>query len=191
VKQRIPTIPMEGKSHLYVVRLNGSSPKQVGPGMGPVWSRTDNRVLHLDDRNRLTITDIDHGTSRRLLRDVRRIPLAGAGAWSPDGRKIAFVTGIQDNTEVFIMSADGGSRRKVTRSGGLKSGLQWVARENRILFTVNYAYTLGPEDSSVYSTDLLGLDLRRLTDQRTLNWTAGGLWGSMLAELSMAEYFAP
>jgi Tol biopolymer transport system component len=34
VKQRIPTIPMEGKSHLYVVRLNGSSPKQVGPGSG-------------------------------------------------------------------------------------------------------------------------------------------------------------
>jgi TolB protein len=37
-------------------------------------------------------------------------------AWSPDGRKIAFVTKRDGNFEVYVMDADGSGQRNLTRN---------------------------------------------------------------------------
>jgi TolB protein len=36
-------------------------------------------------------------------------------AWSPDGRKIAFVSHRDGNSEVYVMNADGSGQRRLTR----------------------------------------------------------------------------
>ena len=39
----------------------------------------------------------------------------GDPAWSPDGRKIAFVRGTRRNQDIFVMNADGSEQKRLTR----------------------------------------------------------------------------
>ena len=40
-----------------------------------------------------------------------------AWAWSPDGRKIAFLTRRDGNWEIYVMNADGSGKRRLTHRG--------------------------------------------------------------------------
>jgi TolB protein len=61
----------------------------------------------------------DGSGQRNLTRSVT-YPFAsdGAPAWSPDGRKILFVSNRGGNAEVYVMNADGSGLRKLTQLKG-------------------------------------------------------------------------
>ena len=40
-----------------------------------------------------------------------------AGVWSPDGRKIAFVSNRDGDAEIYVMNADGSGQRRLTHRG--------------------------------------------------------------------------
>jgi Tol biopolymer transport system component len=47
----------------------------------------------------------------------RRLTQRGAQPlWSPDGRRIAFVSKRDGNAEIYVMNADGSVQRNMTRS---------------------------------------------------------------------------
>jgi len=54
----------------------------------------------------------DGSGQRSLTQNARR----AAPAWSPDGRKIAFVSYRDGNAEVYVMNADGSGQRNLTRN---------------------------------------------------------------------------
>ncbi len=60
------------------------------------------------------------GTGARLL--LRR---AHSPAWSPDGSKLAFVSGRSGDEEIYVANADGSGVRRLTRSGGPDLGPAW------------------------------------------------------------------
>ena len=61
-------------------------------------------------------------SSERGQRNLTRPPGGGRNpAWSPDGRRIAFLTGRDGNFEVYVMNADGSGQRNLTR----KQGTTW------------------------------------------------------------------
>ena len=60
------------------------------------------------------------GTAQRNLTRSTTHPFASdtTPAWSPDGRKIAFVSNRDRNGEIYVMNADGSGLRKLTQLKG-------------------------------------------------------------------------
>jgi TolB protein len=55
-------------------------------------------------------------------------------AWSPDGRKLAFVSERDGNAEIYVMNADGSEQENLTRQPATDSHPSWSADGRRIAF---------------------------------------------------------
>ena len=93
------------------------------------------------------------GSGKRLLtRDAWQ-----GLAWSPDGRKIAFVGG-GGKSEIYVINADGSGQRRLTRTAGYEFGPAWSPDGRKI------AFSRGPNgDHQVYVMNADGSGQRRLT----------------------------
>ena len=60
-------------------------------------------------------------------------------SWSPDGRKILFVSERDGNFEVYVMNPDGSGRRNLTRHPGHDSAPSWSPDGRKIVFTTKSA----------------------------------------------------
>ena len=57
---------------------------------------------------------------------------AGSFAWSPDGRRIAFVG--PSTLDIYVVSADGSRQRRLTRDGAPNVSPAWSPDGRRIAF---------------------------------------------------------
>ena len=119
------------------------------------------------------------GSVRDLFFAERRIALAGAASWSPDGRRIAFVTIGCDRwcngaVELNLMNADGGGQRNLSREWGLGGGRWgpgglpvWSPDWRRIAFVqqrgASRGYPVYGRHSDIYVINADGSGRRRLT----------------------------
>lgn len=55
--------------------------------------------------------------------------------WSPDGRTIAFLSNRSEKTELWLIPADGGEARQLTKLNGSVGWLAWSPDGKRIVFT--------------------------------------------------------
>ena len=72
------------------------------------------------------------------LRNLTPKPVGtyAAPAWSPDGRKLAFVSDREGNSEVYVMNADGSGQRSLTRNPAYDADPAW-SHDGRIAFVSN------------------------------------------------------
>ena len=111
-----------------------------------------------------------------------RVPDYGA-VWSPDGRRLAFVSARDGDDEVFVMNADGTGVRQLTRNSRAADGAPaldqapaWSPDGRRIAF----ASTRDGGEAEVYRMDADGTDQVRLTrtarhvTDHTPSWSPGG-----------------
>ena len=96
------------------------------------------------------------GSGQRKL--TRNAADDGLPAWSPDGRKIAFVSGSYGHVEIYDMNADGSGRRNLTRDWGLDGLPIWSPDGRKIAFE---SYRGG--DPEIYVMNADGSGQRRLT----------------------------
>ena len=84
----------------------------------------------------------------------------GRPTWSPDGRKIAVVSGRHgpENSEIYVMNADGSGQRRLTRNAAFDRAPAWSPDGRKIAF-------LRERDgkSGVYVMNADGSAQRRLT----------------------------
>jgi serine/threonine protein kinase len=78
-----------------------------------------------------------------------------AGAWSPDGKQIAYCKG----NDIFIAKSDGGDPRQLLSAGGTASDIRWSPDGSILRFTVNDPKT---NNRSIWQASADGGNLRPL-----------------------------
>jgi len=109
----------------------------------------------------------------------RRITAGSAGsdyaerdlAWSPDGKRLAFLSNVSGQAELYVANASGGAARKLTEVTGYLAAPSWSpdGRSIALLFTENAPRAAGPLmpmtpetgviDSKIYEQRLTTVDV--------------------------------
>ena len=163
-----------GRGQLYVVNADGSGLRNLGRIAGPalfasqlVWS-PDGRTIYFG--RYLVSTD---GSGARKL---PYIPLIAV--WSPDGRQIAFVNnvstglpgpgaaGSKDDSEIYVMNADGSGTRRLTHNVGYDGEPAWSPDGRKIAFQSKRRAVrgvVGGSNGEIYVMNADGSGKRNLT----------------------------
>lgn len=102
------------------------------------------------------------------LRSIADLPAAAHAVWSPDRRRIAYIgiTGPRDESDVYVMNADGTGIHRVTRSGGVGGGPTWSPDSSMIAYI----------DEGLWVIDVEGGDPRRLVEEPALGRVNDPTW---------------
>jgi dipeptidyl aminopeptidase/acylaminoacyl peptidase len=122
----------------------------------------------------------DGGCVTRLTRNPS---LDGFPTWSPDGRRIAFVSTRDGATDIYVMNANGSDQQRLTDSPAFDGGPAWSPDGQRIAFRSDRSGH--PE---IYVMDADGSNPTRLTDNP--GWDGSPTWspdGRRIAFASIPE----
>jgi Tol biopolymer transport system component len=112
------------------------------------------------------------GTDQRRL--TRHIAHDGFPSWSPDSKKIAFMSDRESNPEIYVtlaphasagVNADGSNLQRLTDNAGDDTDPDWSPDGTRIVFVSNRD---GNDELYLMSAD--GRDPRRLTYEKANDW---------------------
>jgi len=79
--------------------------------------------------------------------------------WSPDGKKIVFVSNRDDNLEIYVMNADGSNQVNLTNNYNNDFDPVWSPDGERIAFVSGR-----DRNNEIYVMNADGSEPRRLTD---------------------------
>jgi Tol biopolymer transport system component len=152
---------------VYVIAIDGRGLVQVSNTIGrsysPTWSPDGSLILyHGDSYGDPFSMDIHtvapDGTGHKNLTNSPDYIDADA-RWSPDGKRIAFVSNRdQFDSEVYVMNSDGSGQTRLTTSPGTDGGARWSPDGRWLVFSSGRNDTL---DLWAMRSD--GSDQRRLT----------------------------
>lgn len=73
--------------------------------------KTNGKIVFVSNHG-ISVMNAD-GTGQTLLTTTGSLPM-----WSPDRKKIVFVSNRDGNTEIYVMNADGTNQTRLTNGGG-------------------------------------------------------------------------
>ncbi len=120
---------------------------------------------------RLVVADAD-GQNVRIMVESRQ-PIMSP-AWSPDGRKIAYVSFEANRSEIYVQDLRSGSRKRVSARPGVNGAPAWSPDGQRL------AVSLSRQDGNldIYTLDLATQVLTRLTSGSAIDteptWSLDG-----------------
>ena len=156
------TSQRDGNEEIYVMNADGSNPRRLTDNPRtdnqPRWS-VDGRIVftsYRDGQSDIYVMD-DAGRNVTRLTTIK----ATRAAWSPDGRKVAFVSRTPEIhwLQVFVMDADGSNVKMITRSEHSTFVPKWSPDGARIAFVVEYHGAR----ANIFEIPAEGGNLKRLT----------------------------
>ena len=123
------------------------------------------------------VMDADGGNQRRLTNNRAH---DASPSWSPDGKRIVFVSHRDGNGEIYVMNADGGNPQNLTNNPDDDSSPSWSPDGKRIAFDSDRD---GRFNWEIYVMDADGGNLQNLTnnpdddgwpDDRYPSWSPDG-----------------
>jgi Tol biopolymer transport system component len=174
----------DGRSHVYVMRADGSGVRRITEGKSdddaPTWSPDGRRIAFTRERA-LYIVASTGGPVRRLSRATGGD--AANPAWSPDGKLIAYDyrrPGFSIR-EIWVVGADGSRPRPVTRLGEVSTLPSWSPDGRRLAFQSN----VRGGHFEIYTIERHGRGLRRET-KSTID-TIDPAWSSNGREIAFSR----
>jgi Tol biopolymer transport system component len=154
----------DGQARIFVANSDGTSPRDLGAGFGPVWSPDGKQLAYtrwcdplLDcwGQAGVAVVNID-GTGRRTVRSR-----GGDPSWSPDGKRFAYhELDANGAGQIYLINLDGTGRTKLTAGWNPA----WAPRSSLIAYA---------NDVNLFTIRTDGTGRRQLTshDPR-MSWSA-------------------
>lgn len=179
--------PNYGRCAIWSVKPDGSREKMLSPSCRQIHCADDTTPSYSPDGHELAFSRSDGASDSIIvadakLRQPRRVfsfghvpsaPSVGGPAWSPDGKRLAFVASNENGKRfkpvngvaIYVVNVDGSGLRRVTRwklRAGAAYDIDWSPDGARILFrTKPFARTNA--GGNLYTIRPNGSDLRQLT----------------------------
>ncbi|HVE65510.1 MAG TPA: protein kinase [Thermoanaerobaculia bacterium] len=133
-----PPAQAEPQGTVWEIPALGGSPRRIASSIGSADVSHDGQKIAFfrfqTGRIDLVVSARDGGGAKVIA----QFPLGSyylSPRWSPDDRSIAYQSGYVFGHDVFVVSADGGKPRKITREGRLLSGFCWTADGSGIVYS--------------------------------------------------------
>ncbi len=150
-------------SQIHLMNADGSGQESLVDGNWPTWSPDSKRICYTvypTGAEQLAVINVDGTGNQRLTGRFLATGPNSEAAWSPDGKKIAFVSGKNDEN-IYVMNSDGTERTRLTDDvpGNDHWPPTWSPDSSRIAFTSD-----GPRGGEIYVMNSDGTGLTKLTD---------------------------
>jgi TolB protein len=173
----------EGKMGLWVMNADGSDlkpllvPQPNTPHFDGHWSADGKKVVFVLDilqgtDGKLQInTALADGTGSAVL--VPHKAFEESPRWSPDGKRVAWVSTRDGNQEIYTVTADGKETKRLTSEIALDNNPAWSPDGKQLAFASARAGNF-----EIFTMNADGSGVRRLTSQPSLDywpaWSPGG-----------------
>jgi Tol biopolymer transport system component len=136
----------DGSANISIANADGSNPVWVtgiltytyGLDWSPVGERlVYSELVHEQNSQYYRICSINTDGTDRVVLTTRAQGLNFDPVWSPDGSKIAFVSGRDGNSEIYTMNSDGSNPARITNSTSSDVGPTWSPDGTRLAFMSN------------------------------------------------------
>ncbi len=180
----------DGNPEIYVMDADGSNPTRLTNNVPandtwPAWSPDGNKIAFLSGPLvtgpfDIYVMDANGSNQINLTKTTAKGGWPDFGdvypAWSPDGKKIAFISwrdaSTSDGTDVYVMDSDGSNQVKLTNNPAFDWHPDWSPDGTKIVFHSN---RIGNEE--IYVMDADGSNLVNLTNNPAFDvdpdWSLG------------------
>ncbi len=114
---------------------------------------------------RLFVADADGMNEQKRVESPEPIM---SPAWSPDGRRLAYVSFENKVAEIYVQTLSTGARQKVSSRAGINGAPAWSPDGRQLALTLSR----GEGNSDIFTLDVAGQVLTRLTDQLSIETEA-------------------
>lgn len=151
-----------GNAELWCTGRNRPLLSFPGPSMGAVLAPDASKMavsLSGDGNPEIYLGSPD-GTS--MSRFTNNAAIDVSPTWSPDGRRIAWISDRHGSPQIFVQNADGsGEPRRVTYRGGFNQSPSWCNRDDADIIV--FTGVTGARSSDIFSVNVATGDIMRLT----------------------------
>jgi TolB protein len=151
----------DGNDELYMMDYDGANQTRLTfnrvRDYMPVWAPGGRRIAYTSYKNMtagLYILDLDEGK----FRPVSTRGTNFGACFSPDGKKLAFCSTMDGNSEIYVADGDGKNIRRLTFNSAIDTAPSWSPTSREIAFTSDRGGT-----PQIYIMDAEGTNVRRVS----------------------------